>query len=523
MSSNPRPLALIILDGWGYSESQEFNAIYHADTPTWDRLWAEHPHTLLQASGTPVGLPEGQMGNSEVGHLNLGAGRVVYQDFTRIGKAIADGDFFTNPALTEAVDVAVDNDRAVHIFGLLSPGGVHSHEDHILAMLELAVQRGAEKLYLHAFLDGRDTPPRSAAASIKRAQAQFAALGKGAFASISGRYYAMDRDNRWARVEQAYKVIANGEAEFQAQDPLAALQAAYAREENDEFVKPIAILAADGKPVTMQDDDVVIFMNFRADRAREITRCFLDEEFSGFERTARPRLARFVCLSEYHKDFATPLAFPPETLRNGFGEYVAQQGLRQLRIAETEKYAHVTFFFNGGEETVYPGEERILVPSPQVATYDLQPEMSAPEVTEKLVAAIRGGRYDVIICNYANGDMVGHSGDYDAALRAAATVDDSLRQVTEAALEVGGEVLITADHGNIEKMRDPESGQAHTAHSVNPVPFIYVGQRAVKMRDGGALSDIAPTMLRLMGLATPAEMSGQALLELVAEPAQQSA
>lgn len=515
MSSTPRPLTLIILDGWGCSEDTDSNAIFHAPTPTWDKLLKDFPNTLIQASGRYVGLPDSQMGNSEVGHLNIGAGRVVYQDFTRISLAIEDRSFFDNAALCAAVDKAVSAGKAVHVFGLLSPGGVHSHEDHIVAMLELAAERGAEQIYLHAFLDGRDTPPKSAQPSIELIEQTFSKLGKGRFATVSGRYYAMDRDNRWERVQPAYEAIAAGVSEHTASSAAAALEASYQRQETDEFVRPTVIIPEGGSAVRVEDGDAIVFMNFRADRAREITRCFVEAGFDGFGRSYCPQLSDFVCLTEYQKDFGTPLGFPPETLHNGFGEYLASLGKKQLRIAETEKYAHVTFFFNGGEETVYAGEDRQLVASPKVATYDLQPEMSAPEVTEKLIAAIQSGTYDAIVCNYANGDMVGHTGVFDAALQAAQTIDKSLKAVTEAALAAGGEVLITADHGNIEKMSDSSTGQAHTAHSTNPVHFIYVGERAVEISNNGALSDIAPTMLYLMGLEIPAEMTGKPLLSLL--------
>ncbi len=506
------PLILIILDGWGYSASREDNAIAQAHTPVWDELWEQYPHTFLRASGLEVGLPAGQMGNSEVGHLNLGAGRVVYQDFTRITKAIEDGSFYSNPVLERAIDKATQQKKALHIFGLLSPGGVHSHEDHILAILELAKQRNADKVYFHAFLDGRDTPPRSAKASIERVEAQCAALGVGRFASVSGRYYAMDRDKRWDRVERAYDAITQGQAEFHYDSALEALEAAYARGENDEFVKPSVI----NPEVSMQDGDTVIFMNFRADRARQITRCFTQAEFDEFERKAVPQLAEFVSLTEYKKDFDCSIAFPPEDLPQVFGEVIAEHGYKQLRIAETEKYAHVTFFFNGGEDNAYAGEDRELVPSPKVATYDLQPAMNAPLLTEKLTAAIRSRQYQAIICNFANTDMVGHTGDLAASMTAVEAVDACLGQIIEASRAVGGEVLITADHGNAEKMRDPLTGQAHTAHTSNPVPFIYVGERALELSEG-CLCDVSPTMLGLLNLPVPADMTGQPLFTLYSE------
>jgi 2,3-bisphosphoglycerate-independent phosphoglycerate mutase len=512
-----RPLVLIILDGWGHTQDVEYNAIIQANTPIWDSIWHEYPHTFLHASEMEVGLPDGQMGNSEVGHLNLGAGRVVYQDFTLIGKEIDNGQFFANHALNNAVNLARDSNKALHIFGLLSPGGVHSHEDHIEAMIKLAVERGAEQIYLHAFLDGRDTPPSSARDSIDRFSKLFNKLGKGRFASLIGRYYVMDRDNRWDRVSTAYHAMAEGDAEFSASNAAKGLEMAYARNETDEFVKPTLIIPEGEQAVRIEDGDVIVFMNFRADRAREITKAFYKEDFNGFERPRRIELGSYVCLTQYHKDFGLPVAYPPTQPANVFGEWVSKHGLHQLRIAETEKYAHVTFFFNGGQETVYPGEDRILVSSPKVATYDLQPEMSAKEVTEKLVESIRchDDPFDVIICNFANSDMVGHTGDFEAAKKAVETVDWALGQITDAALNIGGEVLITADHGNIEKMRDPITGQAHTAHTTNLVPFIYVGPRKVKMSlQVGALADVSPTMLHLLGLPQPEEMTGHSLIKV---------
>ncbi|MGS2722802.1 2,3-bisphosphoglycerate-independent phosphoglycerate mutase [Porticoccus sp. GXU_MW_L64] len=505
-----KPLVLLILDGWGHSDSSEHNAIFSANTPVWDKLWAQAPRTLIQTSGMAVGLPKGQMGNSEVGHMTLGAGRVVYQNFTRINKAIEDGDFFNNATYLAAIDKAVNADKAVHVLGLLSPGGVHSHQDHILAACELAAQRGASKVYVHAFLDGRDCPPRSALSSLEKTAAKLTALGVGQIASLCGRYYAMDRDSRWDRVQTAYDLLTQGKAEFSADSATAGLQAAYQREENDEFVQATAI---DGG-AAIGDGDAVLFMNFRPDRARQITRAFVDADFSGFERAATPALAAFVMTTEYAADIHTPCAFPPEKLVNSMGEYLAGLGKTQLRIAETEKYAHVTFFYSGGREELYEGEDRILVPSPQVATYDLQPEMSAEEVTDKLVAAIESGKYDAIICNYANGDMVGHTGVFDAAVQAAEFVDQCVQRITDAVQVAGGECLITADHGNLEEMFDSESGQISTQHSTLPVPFVYVGERNLALVDGGSLADVAPTMLALMGLQQPAEMGGRSLAVL---------
>ncbi|GGW64050.1 2,3-bisphosphoglycerate-independent phosphoglycerate mutase [Alishewanella tabrizica] len=513
MSQPKKPLVLLILDGWGYREQRENNAIAQANTPVMDSLWQQYPHSLISGSGLDVGLPDGQMGNSEVGHVNLGSGRVVYQDFTRITKAIADGDFFTNPVLVDAVQLAVSKQKAVHIMGLLSPGGVHSHEDHILAMVKLAEQQGATQIYVHAFLDGRDTPPRSAADAISRLENHFAQSGSGQIASIIGRYFAMDRDKRWDRVQQAYDLLTQGKGFYQFTRASDALEAAYARDENDEFVKASAILSPAGVPVSMQDGDALIFMNFRADRARQFTRAFVDPAFNGFSREATPHLSRFVMLTEYAADIQAPCAYPPESLNNVLGEWLAKHNKTQLRISETEKYAHVTFFFSGGREDVFAGEERILIPSPQVATYDLQPEMNSAELTDKLVDAIHSGTYDVIICNYPNGDMVGHTGIMSAAIKAVEAVDHCIGRVVTALKEVGGECLITADHGNAEMMQDPESGQAHTAHTSGPVPLIYVG-RAASVVEGGILSDIAPTMLHLLGLPKPAEMSGKVLMQL---------
>ena len=517
MSSNSgkKPVVLIILDGWGHRDAPEDNAIHHANTPTWDRLVKECPNTLVSGSGMDVGLPEGQMGNSEVGHMSLGAGRIVYQNISRIDKAISDGEFFENPTYIEAIDKAVAKNKAVHLMGLLSAGGVHSHEQHIFAMVDMAAKRGAKQVYVHAFLDGRDTPPRSAESSLLALDEKLREHGCGRIASMIGRYYAMDRDNRWDRVETAYRLLTESKADYCYDSATEALAAAYARDENDEFVSA-SVIRADGQAdACINDGDSVIFMNFRADRAREITRSFVDVDFSGFVRSKTPRLASFVMTTEYAADIAAPCAYRPEKITNSFGELMEKMGKTQLRIAETEKYAHVTFFFSGGREALYQGETRELIPSPDVATYDLQPEMSAPEVTERLSAAITSGQYDAIICNYANGDMVGHTGVFTAAVKAAEAIDDCLKTVTEVALSHGAECLITADHGNCEQMQDYESGQVHTQHTTEHVPFIYVGHRAVKMKpEGGILADVAPTMLTLMGLEKPAEMTGQSLLKI---------
>jgi 2,3-bisphosphoglycerate-independent phosphoglycerate mutase len=510
---NTTPVLLLILDGFGYREDTDFNAISAAHKPNWDTLWRNHPHTLINASEKHVGLPSLQMGNSEVGHLNIGAGRIVYQDLSKVDVAIEDGSFFSNPALSDAVSVAIKNDSALHIMGLLSAGGVHSHEQHIYAMLEMAAKRGLRKIYLHAFLDGRDTPPKSAAQSLIALQDKCDALGAGKIASIIGRFYVMDRDNRWERVQPAYDLLTLGISEYSAEDALSALEAAYARGESDEFVKPTRIHPNQESAITMQDGDVVVFMNFRADRAREITRALTDESFTGFERTYLPKFGLYVTLSNYGAEFTLPCAYTPEAIHNDLGEYVAGLGLKQLRIAETEKYAHVTYFFSGGKEQPYPGEDRILVPSPKVATYDLQPEMSAFSVTEKLEAAILSRQYPLIICNYANGDMVGHSGNMDAAIKAIETLDICIGRVVEAMLSIGGEVILTADHGNAEQMMDNTTHQAHTAHTLNPVPFLYIG-RAAELKDGGSLRDIAPSLLYMMGLKQPEEMTGHSLIEL---------
>jgi 2,3-bisphosphoglycerate-independent phosphoglycerate mutase len=513
-----RPLVLLILDGFGARPDAPDNAISRARMPHWRRLLAECPHTTIDASEGHVGLPGGQMGNSEVGHLNIGAGRVVYQDLTRIDHAIETGELAQNPVLGDALAAAKDDGRALHVLGLLSPGGVHSHEKHIAALVEMAAARGVSRILVHAFLDGRDTPPRSAAASLAVmagvcAKASTAAVSA-RIATICGRYYGMDRDRRWERVEVAYRMLVDGVAPFTASTAQAGLDAAYARGENDEFVQATTIADAGRAPARMEDGDVVVFMNFRADRARQMTRALTDPAFDAFPRARLPKLARFVCLSSYGDEFARlPVAFGPQTITNSFGEYVASLGLTQLRIAETEKYAHVTYFFNGGTEDVYPGEDRIMVPSPKVATYDLQPEMSAPEVTDKLVAAIGSGKYDAIICNYANGDMVGHTGVLEAAVKAVETLDAAIGRVVEATRQAGGEVLITADHGNAEMMHDPATGQPHTAHTLNVVPFVYVG-RPARLAAGGELKDVAPTMLALMGLPQPAEMTGRSLVAL---------
>jgi 2,3-bisphosphoglycerate-independent phosphoglycerate mutase len=505
---------LVVLDGFGYNEDTNYNAIAHADTPNWDQMWQELPHTLISGSGEDVGLPAGQMGNSEVGHMNLGAGRVIYQDFTRINRAISQGEFMNNRTFNAAFKKLDRSGGALHIMGLLSPGGVHSHEDQIFALIRGAAERGIERIYLHAFLDGRDTPPRSAEASIIAAQQLFKSLGKGQLASIVGRYYAMDRDNRWDRVERAYNLIVRGEAPFHDADGVAALRQAYKRDENDEFVQPTAIHDSDAVPVSLKPEDAVIFMNFRSDRARQLTRAMTDADFDGFTRRSFVPLTEFVTLTRYADDIDLPCAFDQQKFSNTLGEYLARAGKHQLRIAETEKYAHVTFFFSGGVEQPYPGEDRVLVPSPDVATYDLQPEMSAVEVTDKLIEAVKSGNYDVIVCNYANGDMVGHTGKFEPAIAAVQTLDACLGRLKQAITEVGGQMLITADHGNVEQMRDPASDQAHTAHTHNVVPLVYCGPQAVHFASHGTLADVAPTLLDLMHMEIPAEMSGHSLVTI---------
>lgn len=505
------PSLLIILDGFGHREDCDDNAICQARKPHWNVLWKTCPHTIIDASEKWVGLPAQQMGNSEVGHMNIGAGRVVYQDYTKIEHAIETGEFATNPVLGTLIKTA--GNGALHVLGLLSPGGVHSHESQIHALLELAAKGGVKKVYVHAFLDGRDTPPQSAEASLQALDEKCRVLGNAQIASICGRYFAMDRDQRWERVQPAYELITDGTGAYTATDAVAGLRAAYARDETDEFVKATAIVPAGGQPVQMKDGDAVIFMNFRSDRARQMTTALTDPGFSGFTRKRRPNPGYYCTLTSYGEDFAhIPAAFGPQQIRDGFGEYLAKQGLKQLRIAETEKYAHVTYFFNGGVETPYSGEDRIMVPSPKVATYDLQPEMSAREVTDKLVYAIKTRQYDAIICNFANGDMVGHTGNLAAATRAVEVLDECIGRAVEAMREIGGEVLITADHGNAETMRDEESQQPHTAHTLNLVPLLYIGRKA-RMADGGALQDVAPTLLTMMGLPKPPAMTGRSLLE----------
>ena len=514
MNVKRKPLVLVILDGCGHSDDKQYNAVANADRPVWENLWHDgHPSTLIGTSGSAVGLPDGQMGNSEVGHMTIGAGRVIYQNFTRINKALNDGDFDSNPAYCDAIDGTVVNDKAVHIFGLLSKGGVHGHEDHINAMIELAVKRGSKRVYLHAFLDGRDCPPRSAKASLEKTHQLCKASGVAKIASVIGRFYAMDRDNRWERTSQAYRLITEGFADYCAKTPMDALDNAYARGENDEFVSATCICEEGATPTVLDDGDAVIFMNFRPDRARQISHAIVDTDFTGFDRFVVRKPSHFVMTTEYEANLNCPCAFPPIPIINSLGEFLSKQKKRQLRIAETEKYAHVTFFLSGGREASYDGEERMLLPSPKVATYDLQPEMSAPQVTERLIEAIESGHFDAIICNYANCDMVGHTGDYNAAMQSVDAVDECLQKVLASLRQVGGEALITADHGNVELMFDSAINQPHTQHTTLPVPLVYVGDRTLKLSEGGSLADIAPTMLALMDLSKPAEMSGRSLIE----------
>jgi len=513
MKNQYRPSALIILDGWGYRKETKGNAVALADTPVLDRLEAEHPLTLIRTSGLAVGLPDGQMGNSEVGHLNIGAGRTVYQSLTRITKSIEDGDFFENPVLVAAADNAAGPGRSLHLMGLVSPGGVHSHTDHLLALVRLAKQRGVKNIYVHAFLDGRDTPPRSADGYLSELEGGLLEIGLGEIASITGRYYAMDRDNRWDRVQLSYDALTRGKG-IKAGNSEEAIEAAYARGEDDEFVKPTVIARGDDEPETINEGDSVVFFNFRADRARELTRALTEPDFDGFDRVRLYSKLYYVTLTEYDAEFSrVHIAYPPESIKNTLGEYIGSLGMKQLRIAETEKYAHVTFFFNGGVEEPNPGEERVLIPSPKVATYDLKPEMSAYEVAERAAAEVRSGVYDVMILNFANMDMVGHTGMLDAAMKAVHAVDECVGIVAEAIIEAGGQFLLTADHGNSEEEFD-EEGDPMTAHSANPVRLILAreGDEGLGLANGGTLADLAPTLLDMMELPKPEEMTGRSLL-----------
>ena len=507
-----KPTVLMILDGYGLNDRTDGNAVAQAKTPVMDQLMKEYPFVKGNASGMAVGLPEGQMGNSEVGHLNMGAGRIIYQELTKITKAIEDGDFFENQALLAACKNAKENNTALHMMGLVSDGGVHSHNGHIYGLLELAKRQGVEKVYVHCFLDGRDTPPASGKEYVEALEAKMKEIGIGEVASVSGRYYAMDRDNRWDRVERAYNALVKGEG-VQAESATAGIQASYDADKTDEFVEPMVIVK-DGAPVaTVKDGDSVIFFNFRPDRAREITRTFCDDNFEGFDRGERVKTT-FVCFTEYDVTIQNKqVAFVKEEITNTFGEFLAAHNMTQARIAETEKYAHVTFFFNGGVEEPNKGEDRILVKSPKVATYDLKPEMSAYEVCDKLVDAIKSDKYDVIIINFANPDMVGHTGVEDAAIKAIEAVDECVGKAVDALKEVDGQMFICADHGNAEQLIDETTGEPFTAHTTNPVPFILVNaDPAYKLREGGCLADIAPTLIELMGMEQPKEMTGKSLL-----------
>jgi len=515
-----KTLLLAILDGWGYGEPSQTNAVTVARTPNMDRWMAEFPFTTLVAHNGLVGLPEGQMGNSEVGHLNIGAGRIVYQDFTRINKTIADGTFSYNTVLSGIMEDVKNADSALHFFGLLSDGGVHSHIDHLKALLEMAATKHLKKVYVHCFMDGRDTPPKSGAGYIRELVGEMEKINCGRIATISGRYWAMDRDNRWNRVKKAWDAIVAGTGQT-ADDPVQAVLDSYNKDETDEFIKPV-VLQNDGEPVaTVADNDGIIFFNFRADRARELCRAFTEKDFTGFDVSNRPAIKEMVTFTEYDRDFTLPVAFPPLSMKNILGEVVSADGLRQLRIAETEKYAHVTYFFNGGAESPFHKEERLLIDSPRdVDTYDQKPEMSAFAVTDKLLKTLEsayklGNPYNLVILNFANGDMVGHTGILDAAVKACEAVDTCLGRIADYILANNNILLITSDHGNAEIMKDPQTGEPYTAHSLNPVPFILVDKehQHCTLAKGGALKDIAPTILTLLGLPIPDEMGGTSLLE----------
>ncbi|MDA3835756.1 MAG: 2,3-bisphosphoglycerate-independent phosphoglycerate mutase [Spirochaetales bacterium] len=511
-----KPVLLAIIDGWGVGDETQTNAVFMAHTPNMDRWQQSYPSTTLLAHNGAVGLPEGQMGNSEVGHLNIGAGRVVYQDFSRINQAVQSGELAQNPQLIHAIDTALANGSALHLLGLLSDGGVHSHIDHLLALIAIAHDKGLGKIYIHCFMDGRDTPPSSGSVYMQQLCEGLADIGAGAVATIGGRFYGMDRDNRWQRVESAWNGLVHGRGFMSSDAPATAVQAAYERGETDEFIKPI-VLTRNGKPLGLvQDNDVVFFFNFRADRARELTRAFTEKDFAGFDVHNRPQLAMAVTMTRYDETFGLPVAFPPHQLTHILGEEVSGAGLKQLRIAETEKYAHVTFFFNGGREQPFPGEDRILVDSPQeVATYDEKPSMSCPEVTKQLLAKLDEDIYDVIILNFANADKVGHTGKLAAAIEACETVDENLGFIVDKVQQCGGTVLITADHGNSDLMYDAVQDEPYTAHTLNPVPFILVNDalQSKTLAPGGALKDIAPTILCLLGLDKPTEMEGCCLYE----------
>ncbi|QDD11527.1 2,3-bisphosphoglycerate-independent phosphoglycerate mutase [Candidatus Methylopumilus planktonicus] len=508
-----KPVLLIILDGFGHRDDEDHNAIKNAKMPHWNRLWDKYAHSFINASEEFVGLPKGQMGNSEVGHLNIGAGRIVQQDLERINTSITSGDFFKTPSLISAFKSLKANGKALHLLGLFSDGGVHSHLDHFYAMLKIAKQCELKNVYIHPFLDGRDTPPKSALHFIEQLESHLKDIGVGKIASISGRYYAMDRDKRWPRVELAYNALTLG-SPIHSKNAADAIHEGYERNETDEFIKPTSIHDENEKAITIQDNDAVVFMNYRSDRARQITDALLQDNFNAFERQKKIKISDYFTLTQYDpNDKKSSVIFKQISVNNSFGEYISKLGLKQLRIAETEKYPHVTFFFNGGNETVYEGEDRILVPSPQVATYDLQPEMSAFEVAQKLGYAIQSKKYHAIICNFANADMVGHTGNLNAAIKAMEVLDTCIGKVVIAMESIGGEVIITADHGNAELMEDYENKQVHTQHTTNVVPFLYIGRKAT-IKPNGRLSDIAPTLLHLMGEKQPSEMTGQNLIQL---------
>lgn len=510
MNDFHKPTMLLIMDGYGETDKIKGNAIAAAYKPNLDNIFKKYPHTKIGASGFDVGLPNGQMGNSEVGHLNIGAGRIVYQELTKITKSINEGDFYNNQQLIDAVEYAITNNSSLHLMGLLSDGGVHSHIDHLFAILDLAKKKGLKKVFVHCFLDGRDVPPRCANIYIKNLESYMDKINLGKISTIAGRYYAMDRDNRWDRVELAYNAMTLGEGKV-ADTAEGALELAYNRGENDEFVAPSFIKGG----LTISDNDSVIMYNFRPDRAREITRAFVDDNFKGFNRLKRPRNIRYLCLTQYDVEMPNVnVAFLPQSLENTLGEYISKLGMSQLRIAETEKYAHVTFFFNGGIEAPNKGEDRILVNSPKVATYDLQPEMSAFEVTEKVLEQIDQNKYDLIILNFANADMVGHTGVFEAAKSAIEALDVCVQKIVDAVLEKDGQILLTADHGNAEVMLD-ENGAIQTSHSLNPVPLVFISNNPKQLKEGGVLADLAPTLLSMMGLEIPKEMTGKNLLNLL--------
>jgi len=512
-----KPLAIIIMDGFGISPHLEGNAIARAKKPNLERFWNNYPTTTLSASGLAVGLPRGQMGNSEVGHLNIGGGRIVYQDYTRISLAVENGTLAENEVLLSAMNHARDKGERLHLIGLLSDGGVHSHNTHLYALLQMAAKIGLTSVYVHAILDGRDVPPRSALAYFADLDGKIKEIGVGRVATVSGRYYTMDRDKRWERVEKAYRCLTDGQG-LSARTALEAVQSGYDRGENDEFLQP-TLIDRDG---LIQDKDSIIFFNFRPDRAREITRAFVDKSFTGF--ATKPMTVHYTCMTQYDATLQVPVAFPAQNLDDTLGQVISRAGLTQLRIAETEKYAHVTYFFNGGKETPNPGEDRCLIPSPKVATYDMQPEMSAPLVRDEVLLRISAEKYDLIVLNFANPDMVGHTGIFDAAVKAVETVDGCVGAIVDAILLKGGAVLLTADHGNAEKMKDEATGQPHTAHTTNPVPFSLImndsrksdksdGKKRIELRDDGVLADIAPTALKLLNIDQPKAMTGRSLIK----------